>query len=261
MNRRLALLLLTAAVALVAFAPRTSRAQANPPTVDPTHYWTYQLERPFGMPTPILARDQFFLGYTPLLVDSLERLVNWVYKNNSPVRDTMIHYTWWNIATKLPMHASAILQNQFGQYPIDVFDLDFMLVPAWKNYQSPVFPIANHYLCYHAQGPPPTFGVELRDEWRTDFQYPGPLQFLCVPCWKEHNGQVFAPVDTVTHLALYPIMPQSPVFYPLISDQFLSYPQYVFQRPVEYLMVPSVKTLIPTDTKNTTWGRIKQIYR
>jgi len=43
-------------------------------------------------------------------------------------------------------------------------------------------------------GPPiPTTSV---DEWKVDVQHPGDLEFLCTPCLKAHNGQIFPPVDT-----------------------------------------------------------------
>ena len=262
MSRRLIVLTFSLAIALTLLFARSTFAQIDPPGVDRTHYWTYHLEPPVIQPALVYAKDQFFLGYVPIQVDSLSRLVNWVLKNNSPVRDTFLHYTWWNINNKLPNHASAILRNQFGSFPIDVFDLDFMLVPAYKNYQSPVPPLANHYLCYKAQGPPPPpTGYDLRDEWRVDFQIPGPLQFLCVPCWKQHNGQIFPPVDTLTHLALYPIRPASERFAASLQDQFITTYELAHQEPVEYLLVPSLKDLIPTSDKRSTWGRIKQIYR
>jgi hypothetical protein len=210
----------------------------------------------------VQARDQFFLGFVPLHLDSLERLVNWVQKNGSPVRDSLIHYTWWNITNKLPNFSSAILTNQFGHGPINVYDLDFMLVPAWKNQPQPVGPLANHYLCYRAQGPPPPpTPYQLSDEWRYDYQNVGPLQFLCVPCWKEHGGAIYPPVDTLTHLALYPIVPQSDYFLPFVQDQFFQGVVPVQQRPVEYLLVPSLKQLIPTPTTNPTWGKLKTLYR
>jgi hypothetical protein len=236
--------------------------QSNPPQVDPTHYWTYHLIDPVIQPTPISVRDQFFRTDLPVVVDSLTRLVNWVHKNNSPVLDTLIHYTWWNIPQKLPAHHLVLVTNQFGSFQVQTNNLEFMLVPAWKNQPQSTLPHANHYLCYRASGfPPPPQSYDLKDEWRTDVQVVHPLQYLCVPCWKTHAGQVFAPIDTVTHLALYPITPQSDVFGPLIFDQFAAGPHLVQQRQPEYLLVPSLKQEIPTDTKRNTWGRLKLLYR
>lgn len=262
MSRKLPLLISCLALVCTVLTGSTSHAQFDPPGVNRTHYWTYSPQYAHGQSEIIQARDQFFLGFTPVFLDSLTRFINWVHKNNSPVEDTLIHYTWWNIRNKLPNFSSAILTNQFGQYPIQVHDLDFMLVPAWKNQPQPGSPQANHYLCYRAQGGPPPPGIyQLRDEWRQDHQPAGPLQYLCTPCWKEHAGAIYPPVDTLTHLALYPMQPTSEWFYPFIQDQFFTGNCQVRQRPTEYLLVPSLKQLIPTSTKSSTWGRVKSIYR
>jgi hypothetical protein len=256
----LRLLALTVLVSLAVFGP--AYGQTNPTPIDTTHYWTYKLVQPEFRPSEVLARDQFLTFDTPVYLDSLTRLVNWVIKNESAVRDTFIHYTWWNIRNKLPVAKHVQVTNQFGSFPVDVQNLEFLLVPAWKNQPQPVPPYANHYLCYRAIGfPPPALSVHLRDEWRNDFQNPGPLEFLCVPCWKNHNGQIFAPVDTVNHLALYPITPVSELFYPFVQDQFREGPTPVRQTPIEYLLVPSLKREEPTKTQNTTWGKVKVLYR
>jgi len=92
------LLLLAAGLLLLAQVP--AHAQGNPPGVDPTHYWTYQLHAPYPQPESILVQDQFFPAPTRVNVDRLERLANWVIKTDSttgissfPV-DTSVHYTW-----------------------------------------------------------------------------------------------------------------------------------------------------------------------
>jgi hypothetical protein len=254
----------SALAACLTFVAASAHAQAggNPPDVNPTHYWSYTLIDPVIHPTPIQVSDQFFRFPVPMYVDSLARLVNWVHKDNSPVLDTLIHYTWWNVQPKLPMQVPVIVTNQFGQQPVQVEHVEFMLVPAWKNQPQPVQPNANHYLCYRAHGfnPPPQPHF-FQDEWRQDVQYPYPMEFLCTPCMKEHNGQIYPPVDTLTHLAVYPITPQSDYFYPFIMDQFFAGPVYVWQKPLEYLFVPSDKKLIITDSKKASWGRIKTLYR
>jgi hypothetical protein len=229
---------------------------------NPTHYWTYQALQPTGFPQPILVQDQFFRQPIPVTIDTRLRLLNWVHKNNSAVPDTNLHYTWWNIHEKLPVNRQAVVTNQFGSAIVQVLNLEFMLAPAWKNQPNPVAPLANHYLCYRAVGfPPPPAGYDLKDEWRSDFQLPQDMQYLCTPCWKQHLGQVFPAVDTVTHFAVYPIAPVSDRFIPLVSDQFLTQPMLVAQSPLEYLFVPSEKTELPTDVKHRTWGRVKQLYR
>jgi hypothetical protein len=237
-------------------------AQTNTP-FDPTHYWTYHNLQPFVQPQPIFVKDQFFRGGVPVTVDRFDRFLNWVQKNNSAVPDTFLHYTWWNIVEKLPVNRRAIVTNQFGSHIVTVLNLEFLLAPATKNQPATgAVPPANHYLCYRAVGfPGPPAAYDLVDEWKVDVQVPKDMEFLCTPCLKEHNGRVFPPVDTVTHLAVFPINPQSDVFVPFVTDQFIQMPLPVQQLPLEYLFVPSEKTELPTDVKRSTWGKIKSLYR
>ena len=254
---------LSAAACALLLLPLSAGAQNQP--YNPTHYWTYHPLQPFIYPQPIQVQDQFFRQPIPLTVDSLVRFLNWVHKNNSAVPDTFLHYTWWNIVEKVPPPGGprqAIVTNQFGSHIVQLLNTEFLLAPANKNYPSPAPPQANHYLCYRAVGfPPPSAGYDLKDEWRVDYQYPQDLQYLCTPCWKEHLGRVFPPVDTTTHLAVYPIGPYSHPFEPQITDQFIDAIVPVAQFPYEYLFVPSDKQALPTDVKKSTWGRVKQLYR
>jgi hypothetical protein len=240
-------------------------AQVTPPGIDPTHYWTYtNLQTAPPEPTPIAVQDQFYRQPIPVTVDRLERLLNWVRKNNSAVPDTLLHYTWWNLVEKLPTPRRVIVTNQFGSHVVQVNNLEFLLAPALKNPNAatgPTPPPANHYLCYRATGfPGPPNTYDLVDEWKVDTQHPGDLEFLCTPCLKEHNGQIFPPVDTVTHYAVYPINPHSDNFVPFTVDQFGPHPLFVTQVPPEYLFVPSTKAELPTDVRNSTWSRLKQLY-
>jgi len=242
-----------------------AKAQPGGPQFDPTHYWTYHILDQFTTgPQPIFVRDQFFKQGVAVSVDSLDRLLNWVQKNNSAVTDTLIHYTWWNIIEKLPVNRLVTVTNQFGSFPVQVLNLEFLLAPAFKNFTNAVGqpPTANHYLCYKATGfPGPPVGFDMRDEWHVDFQKPQDLQYLCAPCLKQHLGQTFPVVDTVTHFAVYPITPTSQNFVPFILDQFLNHQHFVTQFPIEYLFVPSDKIDRPTASKRSTWGRLKELYR
>lgn len=231
---------------------------------DPTHYWTYTSFDSLVQPQPIFVKDQFFRQGITVTVDRRNRLLNWVHKNNSAVPDTFLHYTWWNVREKLPVNRSAIVTNQFGSHVVQVLNLEFLLAPASKS-NPPTFgniPIANHYLCYRAQGfPGPAAGFDFQDEWRVDFQQPQDLEYLCAPCSKEHAGNVFPVIDTLTHLAAFPIAPESNNFVPFVADQFSTAQLFVTQIPIEYLFVPSEKTDVPTEAKRSTWGRIKKLYR
>ena len=258
-------LCLTAATSLLLVRPAASGS--TPSIVDTTtHYWTYHLLTPIVMPTPIQVSDQFLPNLTPVQVDSLLRLVNWVRKNESTVRDTNIHFTWWNVVPKIPIGKTVVVRNQFGQFETRVENLEFLLAPAWKNLERTGLPPASHYLCYRAVGPAPTPPVSLIDEWRQDFQPVLTMEYLCAPCLKRH-GLDFVPIDTTAHFALYGIHPISEVFVPLVQDQFVHLQMPVKQGgggrvPLsEYLLVPSVKFEAPTSTKRTSWGKLKIRYR
>jgi hypothetical protein len=217
-------------------------SDADQAPTDPTHYWSYGLADTISLPTPIAAQDQLYPGFRPVLLDTLKRLVNWVQKNNSAVRDTFIHYTWWNIKGKSPVGAVTDISNQFGSGRIYISNLEFMLAPAWKNTDFPNTPNANHYLCYRASGwRPPAAGFDMRDEWRGAVIIPDTLAYFCIPCAKRHGTAIYSIVDSVTHLAVYRITPQSELFYPFFKDQFIAGNFLVRQLPDEYLFVPSVK--------------------
>src|SRR5258708_16433517 len=141
-------------------------AQPGTPPIDPTHYWTYQNLQASVFPQPIQVQDQFFRQPVPVTVDSLVRLLNWVHKNNSAVPDTFLHYTWWNIVDKLPVNKRATVTNQFGSFPVQIPNLEFLLAPATKNQPATgAIPQANHYLCYRATGVPrPTTAFRIQDE-------------------------------------------------------------------------------------------------
>lgn len=248
----LGMLLITAAV----------HAQPGPTPFNPTHYWTYHNLDVIPFPQPIVVRDQFFRQPITLTVDSLTRLLNWVRKNNSAVPDTFLHYTWWNIKEKVPVSKFAVVTNQFGSHTVHVLNVEFLLAPARKNQTNPGPLPANHYLCYRAVGfPGPPVAYNLEDEWKRDLQTPKDMEYLCTPCLKQHLGQIFPPVDTVTHFAVYPVMPFSENFVPFVTDQFQQRQLFVTQFPPEYLFVPSEKVEIPTETKRSTWGRLKKLYR
>ena len=252
---------LLVALALVCLAG-SSQAQPGALPFDPTHYWTYHILDPIPVQQPIFARDQFFRQGVPLTVANQVRLLNWVHKNNSAVTDTILHYTWYDILEKIPVNKAVIVSNQFGSFPVEVVNLEFLLTPTLKNQTALQLPQANHYLCYRATGfPAPPLGYDFVDEWRVDFQHPQAMEFLCAPCVKQHLGVTYPVVDTVTHLAVYPITPTSDYFVPILTDQFAPHQHIVQQIPLEYLFVPSEKTERPTDVRRNTWGRVKQLYR
>src|SRR6185369_13705660 len=92
---------LTLALGLLsAHTPAYAQAGAG---IDSTHFWTYKLQQPSTVPAPgVQASDQFFMFPIPITPYRQARLLNWVVKNNSPVRDTSVRYTWWDIQEQIP---------------------------------------------------------------------------------------------------------------------------------------------------------------
>ena len=86
------------------------------------------------------------------------------------------------------------------------------------------------------------------------------LTFLAPPAMKIYKGQSFPILDPVNHLAIYRIRPLAPpptVPPVLATDEFGTWPLELGDRV--YLAVPSYKSGV-VDTKNSSWGRIKNLY-
>jgi hypothetical protein len=264
MKAKATLLLSCLAFALCILPARTPAYAQAGAGIDSTHFWTYKLLQPNTQPVPgVQASDQFFMFPIPITPYRQARLLNWVYKNNSTVRDTLVHYTWWDVQEQVTVNRNVIVDNQFGRYEVTVDHLSFMLVPTRKNTDVAGGPLqANHYLCYKTHGfPAPGLPYSMQDEWRHDFVNPGPIEFLCAPCFKYHNGNTFPILDPNTHLAAYPINTTSESFSPFLSNQFTIGGVQVQAGGTEYIFVPSVKIEDPTPTLKSSWGKIKLLYR
>src|SRR5262245_1597081 len=190
-----ATLLIGCLVALGLLGARTPVYAQAGAGIDSTHFWTYRILNPYVQPNDVQASDQFFMFPITITPYREQRLLNWVFKNNSTVRDTFVHYTWWDIQQQIPVNRNVIVDNQFGRYEVGVDHLEFMLVPTRKN--TGLNPLqANHYLCYKAHGfPPPGLPYDMQDEWHHDVVHPGPIEYLCAPCFKYHNGNTFPILD------------------------------------------------------------------
>ena len=257
---------LAAALCLALTGP-VAYGQAVP---DSTHYWTWSLVDPIFIPDFVEAYDQFFPNFRPLQNLQLRRLLNPVVKFHGPVptpiEDPNLHHTWYDVRPPYLVDQQVRIFDQFypNGFVTRVDTLAFMLVPALKDtVQPPSQPIppANHYLCYRIAIPSPGVSVGLQDQFRADpnvFVYSA--EYLCAPCWKRHNGVVYPPRDE-THLVFYEVNDPFPQRFPYIRDQFINGRFLVRQELKEYLVVPARKEHISTDSKNSSWGRLKSIYR
>lgn len=260
-----AVLFLAAAVGILVFG---QPAIAQVP-LDPTHYWTYHLLNPAVESQTFEVRDQFFTSYRPLVTMRLERLLNPAWKLHDGVlyapRDSTAHLDWWTVPPE-PVNRMVKVSNQFGQdQMLQVVGLEFMLVPSRKTETPTTDPLPrtiNHYLCYKVIGAGPGVDVILRDQFHSQGQMVASATYLCNPCWKRHMGQEYPPVDD-THLVLYRLeIPQFEAPPRFLRDQFIEIWNSPFvQIPDEYLATPSTKEDVPTPTEESSWGRLKTIFR
>jgi hypothetical protein len=260
-----AMKLITRVVSSVAVAALVSllgvsaaHAQAQPPFID--HYHVYNVEPNYSVGLPVILRDQF--GEENTVVQFLERFSNPVDKNGEGIIDSLLHYSWWRIDNPEPIR-SVLITNQFGpDQPWQVGDAMYLLNPAYKNYQQPGGqpPVANHYKCYRALGPPIQKDVVLIDQFGIRSGFVTAPELLCNPVEKQIPGKPPDPIiDPVAHLACYRLEP--PQFYGIpatMLDQFG--PRDIRFRDDCLLCVPSLKDhIVPTEPG--TWSRVKGLYR
>jgi hypothetical protein len=237
-----------------------SSAQVNP-TWD--HYKVYDLNpKPPGPPAVIL-RDQFM--QTTHQVMFLDRFMNPVEKTHLstgltyPVHKPFLHYTWWRISD-VPFDATVVYDNQFGGGSVHIGPAQYLLNPALKNEVTPQLPLENHYRCYACQAPQMTIPLRLIDQfdtWQMDQLIP---RYFCTPVEKQVPGQAPNPiVDPEQNYICYEFLPPDPQLFPaLIRDQFIQISAEL--QPGRWLCVPTDKMQV-TKAGNSTWGRLKQIYR
>jgi hypothetical protein len=250
--------LLFAALSVVVGAPVEAQ-------VDPTwdHYKLYVVDPIYSAVFPVLLQDQF--GQYQHQTRNLTAFTTPVEKRVGPppvrvypITDPLTHYTWWEIDSQ-PFTATVRVDNQFGLQTLTVHEGLFLLNPALKNQTAGQLPVRNHYKCYFCTGDPVNVPVTLIDQfdtWQTIALSP---KFLCNPALKQVGGQTYPIVDPRQHYVVYDLDPIDPGPFPaVIRDQFH---QGSFNlRDGSFLMVPTDKLLV-TETKSSTWGRLKSLYR
>jgi len=250
---------------LTVFAAVTAFAQTTPPGAD--HYLVYKVLNPPTFVTPVLLHDQFMANtYQTYTMDYFMTPVD---KNNEGIIDPITHYTWWKITT-FQFGATCVLTNQFGPtIPVTVGSTEYLLNPALKSIppQPPAtgpIPIKDHFTVYDASTFLVNIPVLLVDQFGPYPAVVEPLVYLAAPADKVLPGQQPEPApDLVDHLAIYTIIPQGPAPPPppppvFATDEFGVWQLVLGDRVM--LCVPSFKNQV-TDTKSSTWGRLKQLYR
>jgi hypothetical protein len=245
----------------------------DPIEPDSTHYWTWTIEQPLAITAIVQVRDQFTQTFRPLDFLVQRRLLNPAIKRHNNQLyvpgDTTLHLTWWDVRPTYRVNEPILFYDQFYPTgaPTVVDTLAFMLVPASKTRPGvPPLPppppgAATHYLCYRILAPPPNVTVTLADQFRTAEVTVLEARYFCAPCFKQHGAATYPPADDRTHLVLYRVVNPFTIFPVLLWDQFAQRQTFVFQTPDEYLVVPALKEHIPTPTRQSSWGRLKSLYR
>lgn len=245
-----------------------NQAHAQPGgTINPLwdHYRVYQVT---GGPTaaPVVTlEDQFGISnHDPF---ELHHFSNPDQKTHDGVvhaiNDPRLHYTWWFLGRDPTFSRPGIqVDNQFGPQVLNVRGDDlYLLNPATKDETGPI-PLANHYKCYRCDGSPPNATVMLADQWTQRTALVGDPWWLCNPTRKTVlGGPTYDIVDPDQHYVCYDIgqVNYAAPFTPAVSDQFIQDEQLtIFSQ--RFLCVPSTK-FDPTPTKQSTWGRVKILYR
>lgn len=254
-----------AVAALLAVLPLRAAAQVSPLW---DHYKVYDLVAPVPYPVPgppVTLIDQF-LPWTHD-VYALERFMNPTTKEHGgafyQINEPFLHYTWWAISPQ-PFNALVKVNNQFGNFDLNVLGARYLLNPALKNMHGQP-PVRNHYKCYDCQGPPVNVSVVMRDQfgpWPADVLFP---RFFCNPVEKRvvsaDGTQIVYPIlDGAQHYTCYIFQPPDMALHtPYITDQFVT-DRTVELTNAHLICVPTDKLLV-TSANSSTWGKLKLLYR
>jgi len=249
-------------VALVAFTGGRAAAQVDP---NWDHYKVYDAQPKVTFTMPVVLTDQFQQALT--VVQYLDRFANPVQKDHAgviyPINHPELHYSWWKVADQ-PYSGAVIASNQFGDYPLQIGPLLYLLNPANKSETAgvpPQFPFGNHYTVYACTGDPVVASLVLTDQFYTRTANVLIPTYFCVPAQKQtSNGAIYPILDEAQHYVVYEIEAYEATYPVTITDQFLQdFP--ILMANDRWLMVPTIKHLPPTETKSSTWGRLKQLFR
>jgi len=119
---------------------------------------------------------------------------------------------------------------------------------------------ADHFLCYDAAGSPLNLTANLINQFLPEQIVLLDPKFFCNPVEKQHAGVTFPILNDIEHLVCYDIDPHGSLNVPsvILVDQFLTTLGLPFESVL--LCVPSLKTGV-TPTEESTWGKVKSIYR
>ena len=135
---------------LVSTTVWSNRAVAQlPGTLTIDHYHLYQNNLSTVVNIPVVLRDQF--GEESLVIRSNDRFGVPVDKNGEGIQRPELHYMWYSLLGGIPAERTVVVQNQFGDFTLQIRRPVALLAPALKNVTSGEA-LADHYKCYEALG-------------------------------------------------------------------------------------------------------------
>lgn len=228
------------------------------------HYKVYNASS-ISFVESLLLTDQF--GSFNVLDLHLQRFANPAEKihpetgESFPMLDPERHHTWWRFLVPQP-ERTVVGIDQFGVHSWTLRDAHYLLNPALKNVPGGAPPVANHYVCYEVIGAPDILRtVILVDQFGTTQVQVLRGKYFCNPVEKVHldDGSTYPIIDYAAHLACYQTLDPNQFAVPITTiDQFGYWQIEVFDS--DCLCVPSLKDH-PVRTEESTWGRVKALYR
>lgn len=215
---------------------------------------------------PIGLLDQF--GPIDVTDFVLERFANPAEKIHPetgevfPIIDPIIHQMWWRIHAPQPAR-TVVGIDQFGSSEWRLGDAVYLINPALKNVADPAGgplpPVWNHYVCYDAIGPTVGRPVIVVDQFGQNNVIVIQGKLFCNPAEKRADGIVYPVIDFAAHLACYIIQNATPMTRSITAvDQFGYWQLQTYDN--DCLCVPALKEHV-IGTEESTWGRIKAMYR
>jgi hypothetical protein len=255
---------LALAFVLVSFGASMAFAQVVLPAEN--HYKVYN-----STPTPLhrvlkLSDDFGLLGVTDLIFDRFSTPAEKILEDGTdyPIINDVVHMDWWNFKP-VPSKHVVIVTDQFGQNQWVVGSAHYLLTPSLKNVNpdprgGPPPPVWNHYLCYDAlKGPLLNQRVTLIDQFGNVQVVVLAAKYFCNPVEKNDQGKIYPIIDKTAHLACYQVDNPLPDINNITTiDQFGFWKTTIDRN--DCLCVPALMDT-PVPTKESTWGRIKSLYR
>jgi len=232
---------------------------AHAPLLPVEHFETYLVTAEITSGAGVTLEDQF--GISEHIVNRLEQFAIPVQKNDEPLDNTTSHLSFWTITDPTFIAREVVVDNQFGEQSLKVFDGIYLAAPALKNDEGRTeLPTdLSHFKCYKVQGVAPGNKVTITGQFGTHTTTVLQPGLLCVPAKKTTDkGVVYPVVNPMEHLLCYKIEVVGTGQTVLIRDQFST-----SQTPLSFmdlLCVPSMKNP-PVPTEQSSWGKMKSIYR